>query len=62
MKQKATAPALSEGGGRTTPVPEEWLASVLASRGVRWAGPILRVGLLRIDRAPSLTPFQTATM
>ena len=29
--------ALGEGGGRTTPVPEEWLASVLAFRGV---GPV----------------------
>ena len=49
--------ALGQGGGRTTPVPEEWLASVLAFRGVRWAGTALRVGLLRIDPAPSFTPF-----
>ena len=48
--------ALGEGSGRTTPVPEEWLASVLAFRGVRWTGPTLRVGLLGIDPAPSFTP------
>ena len=47
--------ALGEGGGRTTPVPEEWLASVLAFCGVRWAGSALRVGLLRVDPAPSFT-------
>lgn len=48
--------ALGEGGGKTTPVPEEWLASLLAFRGVRWAWPTLRVSLLRINPAPSFIP------
>ena len=30
----AFALALGDGGGRTTPVPDEWLASVLALAGV----------------------------
>ena len=51
--------ALGEGGGRTTPVPEEWLASVLAFLGVApdWRGDDSPVALSASDCSSGICTF-----